>query len=158
MKNKSISYLITFLKYTVCIIIFLCNVFSSTFLLSAENIGAKHCRKCHKAEYDKWSKSKHSESYKKLNNTQLSERKCARCHNDSKTNEQIGIHCESCHGGGQYYSKSYVMKDKVLSKAVGLKKPKEKSCKSCHNESSAKLKFFDYKHNLLKIQHWPIKK
>ncbi len=52
--------------------------------------------------------------------------------------------CETCHGGGQYYSPDYVMKDAELARLVGLVDPSEKSCRNCHDASSPSLKPFDF--------------
>ena len=66
----------------------------------------------------------------------------------------INVTCESCHGGGQYYSARYVMKDAELARLVGLLDPSEKGCRTCHDASSPSLKPFDFVAKLKAIDHW----
>jgi hypothetical protein len=64
-----------------------------------------------------------------------------------------GVQCESCHGGGKYYAASYVMRDKVLARAVGLQDPGDATCKHCHDNSSPSLQPFDYAAAWARIAH-----
>ncbi|MCX7959164.1 MAG: hypothetical protein N3B13_08965, partial [Deltaproteobacteria bacterium] len=61
--------------------------------------------------------------------------------------------CEACHGAGKYYAQEYVMKDKELSKLIGLKIPDEKSCEKCHTEDSPKINKMNLKEGMKKIEH-----
>ena len=64
------------------------------------------------------------------------------------------VSCETCHGGGQYYTARYVMKDPELARLVGLLDPSEKGCRTCHDASSPSLKPFDFVTKLKSIDHW----
>lgn len=67
-------------------------------------MGAEYCGACHQEEYKAWSTSAH---------------------------HKAAVHCESCHGPGQYYAALHIKKDAVLS---NLLFKKEKSCLSCHSQ------------------------
>lgn len=68
-----------------------------------------------------------------------------------------GVTCESCHGaGGDYYKKSTM---KAITAGtqdraeVGLVKPDEKVCVTCHNEKSPNFKGFNFEEMAKKIAH-----
>jgi len=65
-----------------------------------------------------------------------------------------GVGCETCHGAGQYYSPSYVMRDSELSRAVGLLDPGQKSCLVCHSSATPSLTPFDFAAKVKLIDHW----
>ena len=71
-----------------------------------------------------------------------------------KAKELEGVGCESCHGPGSEYIKVFeeILKSKRKYKveelyAIGLRKPDEATCKTCHNEESPSVNpgdLFDY--------------
>ena len=68
-----------------------------------------------------------------------------------------GVGCEVCHGPGSAYKSMKVMQDLVAAKikpeTVGLMKPDEAKCKTCHNEESPTFKGFEFKSAYAKIAH-----
>lgn len=116
-------------------------------------VGSNRCKTCHKDEYEKFSKTKHKDTSKSLNKEELKNKECLTCHSMDKEGKYMEIGCESCHGAGKYYSQSYVMKDKELSRLIGLKKPDESTCKRCHNEDTPKIKKMDIKSGMKEIEH-----
>jgi hypothetical protein len=90
-----------------------------------------------------------------LSDAQKKDARCLTCHApDLQQQGQANITCETCHGGGQYYSPAYVMKDSELSRLVGLVDPSEKQCRTCHDASTPSLRPFDFKESLKAIDHW----
>lgn len=63
---------------------------------------------------------------------------CGACHQDtykawqSSAHAKASIHCESCHGPGQYYGALHIKKDAVLSKL--LFKQDKINCLHCHSQ------------------------
>ncbi len=99
--------------------------------------GSNNCAQCHTKQYNKWKASPHYKADEKLTEKQKKNPKCISCHQPSKDK---GVSCESCHGNGQHYAKTFVMKDKKLSKMVGLKKVNQQTCNKCHNKYTTKGK------------------
>ncbi len=68
-----------------------------------------------------------------------------------------GVSCESCHGAGSKYKGRKVMKDiytgKVDGATLGLVKPTEKVCVTCHNDESPTFKGFVFAEHSKKIAH-----
>ena len=120
MKTLLITLLITF---------FATNIYSYD-----KNLGSKNCSQCHIKKYDAWKATPHFKADEVLSKKEEESSTCASCHKPSKKDK--GVTCESCHGGGKHYAKSYVMKDKKLSKILGLKKVTQKTCDRCHNTYS----------------------
>lgn len=65
----------------------------------------------------------------------------------------LGVQCEQCHGPGRLYAPSYVMRDRELSRALGLVDPTPASCRSCHTEGAPSLEAFDYATLWARIDH-----
>ena len=69
----------------------------------------------------------------------------------------MNVGCESCHGaGGNYYKKSTmksITSGEIDGATVGLVKPTEETCVSCHNEESPTFKGFDFTEYSEKISH-----
>ena len=85
--------------------------------------------------------------------------RCLSCHSPNQVDQKSAhVACESCHGGGQYYSANYVMKDPELARLVGLVDPGEKSCRGCHDGASPSLKPFDFAAKLKAIDHWTVER
>jgi Cytochrome c554 and c-prime len=135
--------------------IFLVILATSSAALAADFVGPESCKGCHPEAYDAWMQSKHARATDSLTPQQKADARCLSCHAPNQADQQVAqVTCETCHGGGQYYSPSYVMKDAELSRLVGLVDPSEKSCRSCHDASSPSLKPFNFVESLKAIDHW----
>jgi len=122
---------------------------------AADFVGADSCKGCHPEAYEAWQKSKHARAVNSLTEQQQKDGRCLSCHSpDQVAQVSASVSCETCHGGGQYYSPEYVMKDPELARLVGLVDPSEKQCRSCHDASSPSLRPFDFKESLKAIDHW----
>jgi hypothetical protein len=124
--------------------------------VAADMVGPESCKACHAEAYNAWKLSKHSRALDSLSPQQQKDGRCLSCHspNVKDQNVAVAVSCETCHGGGQYYAASYVMKDPELARMVGLVDPSEKSCRSCHDASSPSLRPFDFVEKLKLIDHW----
>lgn len=120
-----------FLKLVVFIILTLIplSIYSDT-----THFGSENCAQCHQKQYEYWKKTAHFNAENSLTDVQKKEAKCYSCHKPDSSD--VGVSCESCHGDGKYYAKSYVMKDKELAKKLGLKSITKNSCSKCHNKYS----------------------
>lgn len=123
--------------------------------LAADFVGPESCKACHPAAYAAWRASKHARAYESLSPQEKKDARCVSCHAPDLRSQQVtGVSCEACHGGGQYYSPEYVMKDPELARLVGLQDPSEKGCRTCHDASSPSLTPFDFVEKLKLIDHW----
>ncbi|MFP2908437.1 cytochrome c3 family protein [Pyxidicoccus sp. 3LFB2] len=123
--------------------------------MAADFVGPDSCKGCHPEAYEAWMQSKHARAENSLSEQQRKDGRCLSCHSPEQvTQTTASVTCETCHGGGQYYSPEYVMKDSELSRLVGLVDPSEKQCRSCHDASSPSLRPFDFKESLKAIDHW----
>ena len=120
-----------------------------------EVVGAQRCRSCHEFEYQVWLAGPHAHSRKSLSASQLEDPKCKSCHslNRSVPGVPASVECESCHGAGQYYHRSYVMKDPELARAVGLIIPTRAQCEQCHTGDTPSVVPFDFEKMWGKIDH-----
>jgi len=130
-------------------------------------VGVKNCRRCHESEYARWLMGPHARAHESLSQDQLSDNKCAVCHLTSasaaagtaKSGPKVslsvakGVECESCHGGGKYYYHSFVMRDRELSRALGLVIPNQSHCERCHTAASPGLQSFSFDAAWKKISH-----
>lgn len=122
---------------------------------AADLVGSEACKPCHESAYVQWKQSKHARSQASLSPLQAKDQRCLSCHAPNLGDQNVPeVSCETCHGGGQYYGVSYVMKDDELSRLVGLVDPSEKACRACHDASSPSLKPFDFVEKLRLIDHW----
>jgi hypothetical protein len=140
-------------------------VWVSLFLVSATGaaaynyLGPESCQGCHPDAYAAWRASAHARSKETLSPAQQHDARCTSCHSPAEADQRVAnISCESCHGGGEYYSARYVMKDADLARLVGLVDPVEKSCRTCHDASSPSLKPFDFASKLKAIDHWSVER
>lgn len=123
--------------------------------VAADFVGPESCKGCHPAAYEAWQQSKHARAMDSLSDAQKKDARCLTCHAPDQAQQGMAhVTCETCHGGGQYYSSSYVMKDSELARLVGLVDPSEKQCRTCHDASSPSLRPFDFKESLKAIDHW----
>jgi len=121
-------------------------------------IGSERCKICHKEEYEIFAKTAHKDTSKSLDKNNKKNHECLMCHSMDKDGRIMEIGCEACHGGGKYYSQEYVMKDKELSRLIGLKKPDQETCKKCHTDDTPKINKMDIKEGMKKIEHKKSKK
>jgi hypothetical protein len=122
---------------------------------AADPVGAESCKACHAEAYQAWKLSKHARAYEGLAPQQQSDARCVSCHSPGEAEQATaGVTCETCHGGGQNYASSFVMKDPELSRLVGLQDPSEKSCRNCHDAASPSLRPFEFVEKLKLIDHW----
>lgn len=118
-------------------------------------LGSASCQACHPDAYAAWQESAHARSRDVLSAAQQKDVRCLSCHSPNQTEQRAEhVACETCHGGGQYYAASYVMKDAELARLVGLVDPSEKGCRNCHDNASPSLKPFDFAAKLKLIDHW----
>lgn len=123
--------------------------------LAADFLGPESCKGCHPAAYEAWMQSKHARAGDSLSEAQSKDARCLSCHAPDQASQGVShVTCETCHGGGQYYSPNYVMKDAELARLVGLVDPSEKACRNCHDASSPSLKPFNFVESLKAIDHW----
>lgn len=125
---------------------------------AAEFIGSESCKVCHPAAYEIWKDSQHAQAAAPLSEKQQKDPRCLSCHSPEGTKGFAHVGCETCHGGGQYYKPSYVMKDKELSRAVGLVDPSEKMCLRCHDATAPSLTPFKFAEKLKAIDHWTVER
>ncbi len=130
-------------------------VLGSAVALAADFLGPESCKACHADAYSAWSTSKHARSLESLTREQQRDPRCIACHAPNLTEQKVGaVSCETCHGAGQYYVPTYVMKDPELARLVGLLDPGERSCRSCHDAASPSLRPFDFTTQLKAMDHW----
>jgi formate-dependent nitrite reductase cytochrome c552 subunit len=127
---------------------------ASTASFGYDFVGAESCKGCHAEAYESWRQSKHARAHDSLSPQQQQDARCLSCHSPNLSEQQANVTCETCHGGGQYYSAQYVMKDSELVRLVGLLDPSEKTCRTCHDASSPSLKPFEFVEKLKLIDHW----
>ena len=120
----------------------------------ADPIGAENCKACHPAAYEAWKDSQHAKASSSLSPKQQKDARCLSCHSPDQAKGVTDVGCETCHGGGQFYSPRYVMKDAELSRAVGLIDPSEKMCLKCHDANAPSLSPFKFADKLKLIDHW----
>jgi hypothetical protein len=116
-------------------------------------LGPETCKACHPAAYETWKESPHARARDSLSERSRKDMRCLSCHAPDQGKAMAGVSCETCHGPGQLYAHSYVMRDKELAWAVGLVDPGEKRCLACHTESTPSLERFDYHKKLPLIAH-----
>jgi Cytochrome c7 and related cytochrome c len=118
-------------------------------------VGSESCRTCHPEAFEAWRQSKHARAKESLTPLQQKDARCVTCHSPNEAEQSVAhVTCETCHGGGQYYATSFVMKDTELVRLVGLTDPSEKGCRTCHDASSPSLKPFEFVEKLKAIDHW----
>ena len=120
--------------------------------LSAEFVGAGRCKACHAAAFARWAASPHARASQALPEANRADPRCVQCHGDGDQ-EAGGVQCESCHGGGKTYSEKHVMRDRELSRIVGLAEQSEKICLRCHTDSAPSVKPFGYERLWALIAH-----
>ncbi len=136
----------------------LCFVVAGTLFaqtaFGADPIGADTCRACHPQAFEAWKDSPHARATASLTAKQQKDPRCLSCHSPDATKGVAEVSCETCHGGGQYYSPRYVMKDHELARAVGLLDPTERLCLKCHDANAPSVRPFTFEEKLKRIDHW----
>ncbi|HET9599115.1 MAG TPA: multiheme c-type cytochrome [Anaeromyxobacteraceae bacterium] len=122
--------------------------------LAADLIGPETCKACHPAAYEAWRVSPHARALEAVPEARRKDARCTTCHAPDLDKGAASVSCETCHGPGRLYAHAYVMRDRELSRAVGLVDPGEKSCLACHTESAPSLHRFEYAKKLPLIDHW----
>lgn len=122
---------------------------------AADFVGSESCRVCHQEAFDLWRESAHARAMASLSTDQKKDQRCLQCHaRDLALGGDAAVTCESCHGAGEYYNPTYVMRDAELARATGLVVPDQKSCLVCHDASSPSLAPFDALEKMKEIDHW----
>ena len=131
-------------------------------------------------QWTTWTESRHASAYetlaseaalaiakeKGIENPQTAA-ECLKCHVtafpvletivDQKITLEEGVSCETCHGPGSGYWKKKTMAairaGTQDAAEVGLTKPTEEKCQSCHNEESPTYKEFKFDEYWAKIAH-----
>jgi hypothetical protein len=122
-------------------------------------LGPESCQSCHPDAYAALKASAHARSRDVLSPMQQKNARCLSCHSPTEADQRVPhVSCEACHGGGQYYSARYVMKDPELGRLVGLVDPQEKSCRGCHDGSTPSVRPFEFAARLKAIDHWTVER
>ncbi len=122
-------------------------------------LGSESCQACHPDAWAAWQATSHARSRDVLSAQQQKDMRCLSCHSPNQVDQKVAhVACETCHGGGQFYSLNYVMKDADLARLTGLVDPGEKSCRACHDGSSPSIKPFDFAAKLKAIDHWTVER
>lgn len=122
---------------------------------NSEFIGAKNCGLCHPTAFAQWKTTAHARAYESLEEAFRGDQTCVACHSSGVRADLQGVQCESCHGAGRHYGKSYIMVDDMLANAVGLQEMSENVCKRCHTDEAPTLTGFNYPEAWKRIQHGP---
>jgi len=153
------------------LLIFIAILFLFSLVTSADYVGSKKCKMCHKGEkkgnvFEKWLESTHAKAFESLKKDgKEKDPACLECHttafnkggyklDDPNNADFEGVGCESCHGPGSDYKSMSVMKDKAKATAAGLIEPDEKLCITCHDpKKSDTAKPFKKDEYFKKIDH-----
>ncbi|MDF1565073.1 MAG: multiheme c-type cytochrome [Deltaproteobacteria bacterium] len=119
-----------------------------------EPMGAEGCATCHDTAFSTWKKGPHARAADRLTLAQKADPRCQTCHTPHDVEGLTGVQCESCHGEGTYYARSYVMRDPELARLTGLRQPKAEDCQRCHVDGPS-LRAFDFEEARQRIRHWP---
>lgn len=127
----------------------------SSAAFAFDSLGSESCQGCHPEAFAAWRAGPHARAKESLSPQQQKDARCLSCHSPAEAEQRVqNVGCETCHGGGQYYSARYVMKDSELARLLGLVDPSKNSCRVCHDASSPSLKAFDFEAKLKAIDHW----
>ncbi len=121
--------------------------------LAGDLVGPAGCKACHQAAWESWRETAHARAQESLPARNRRDPRCTPCHAPNQDKGVAGVSCEACHGPGQAYAPSYVMRDAELARAVGLVVGGEKTCLVCHTDSTPSLGRFVYRRALELIRH-----
>lgn len=117
-------------------------------------IGADACGVCHAAEYADWLASPHAGAFEALAAAEQNDPRCLTCHSTGREPALRGVQCESCHGPGRDYWPGFVMRDRELAKALGMRKGGTiETCARCHQRDTPAIRPFHYKDALPLVNH-----
>lgn len=129
---------------------------SARAFASPDLIGAERCGSCHQREYQDWQQSGHALAFARLSKVQQRDATCRSCHTMDPSSEDpqlLGVQCESCHGAGKMYAPEHVMRDKELSKLLGLTAVTEETCAPCHSKDTPSIKPFVFAEKVELVKH-----
>ena len=132
-------------------------VLATLFALPAgayDSVGPDNCKSCHAPAYAAWKQSKHASADGSLTGTFAKDARCLNCHSPEASKGFPGVQCETCHGGGQFYTPTFVMKDPELARDVGLADPTPAMCVKCHDALAPSLKPFVFDEKIKLVDHW----
>lgn len=101
-------------------------------------VGSRRCRLCHRAVYESWEQTAHAASERFVGAAS-----CLVCH--ATAPDVSGVHCEACHGPGEYYWPAEVMLDRDKAISAGLRvgaasesnsNSTERMCLACHDSNA----------------------
>ncbi|NOT61857.1 MAG: hypothetical protein HOP19_16710, partial [Acidobacteria bacterium] len=115
-------------------------------------VTSEKCAQCHKAEFDKWQKTRHAHAFKGIETRQrIYDAACVGCHsvgfkqagfiNIKATPQFANVHCESCHGAGAEHA-AKPEKGKYVTPAAPA------SCVGCHDRDNSPDFVFE--------KYWPV--
>jgi hypothetical protein len=122
-------------------------------VLAQAMVGPETCKACHPAAYEAWLDSAHARALDRLPPESRRDHRCTACHAPELEKGVTAVTCETCHGPGQVYAVSHVMRDPELARLTGLVDPGERTCLRCHTENAPSLTRFDYATRLRRIAH-----
>ncbi|MBU0552239.1 cytochrome c family protein [Myxococcota bacterium] len=112
---------------------------ASTAALATEFVGARQCKGCHEAHYQRWRASPHARASEALSEVQRRDPRCGACHATAPEEGLYGVQCEACHGPGRYTWPSYIKRDRRLAAALGFRRGDEPDlCARCHTSDHAR--------------------
>ena len=106
-------------------------------------VGAATCATCHPAQATAWKADAHARATSDLPQAKRQDTRCLGCHATDARAGAYEVQCETCHGAGGNYAKLFVMKDRELAKALGLKSGDMSTCRVCHAGQGTHLTPFD---------------
>ncbi len=107
-----------------------------------DHVGAQVCGQCHQRIYNAWRKHAHGKALEPLSPTERRDVRCVGCHTLGPGAALAGVQCESCHGPGRHYAADYIMRDRPLAEALGLRSPGDAVCQRCHTPRTPSVEPF----------------
>lgn len=118
-----------------------------------EHLGAEQCAACHPEAYAWWKTTAHARASASLNAAERRDPRCTGCHATAPDEGLMDVQCEACHGPGRHYWPRFVMLDRHLARAAGLRSGAEPStCIGCHTADAPTLRPFDLPAALAKMR------